>query len=117
LIRSHTLKIRVPEQSTEAFLLEVPVIRQRLSDTLPAHGLHGNAIRQTVAFVRANSVEIETGSERCMRLRKHVDAVVSNDAARDSNSLYAQKRSFAAKEREELGKDLFRGDDGRPLGS
>jgi ankyrin repeat protein len=45
------------EQHNESFLREVVVVRQHLRDAVLAHRLHGNAIGQTVAFIRPTGIE------------------------------------------------------------
>jgi hypothetical protein len=44
----------------EAFLHEVTVRSQDVHDAFAAHGRHGNAIHQTVAFVEANFIEFNS---------------------------------------------------------
>src|SRR5438552_2841208 len=58
-----------PEYGAKAFLLEMPVIGQRFGHAFAPHGLHGNAIRQAVAFVGPRIVEAEAIEERSPALR------------------------------------------------
>jgi len=61
------------EQGAKTLLLEVPVIGERFGQALPAHCLHGNAIDQTVTFVRPLGVKIEPGQKRGTALRDNPD--------------------------------------------
>jgi hypothetical protein len=42
------LSSRVPEERPKTFLLEVAVVRECLNNAFATHGLHGNAICQTM---------------------------------------------------------------------
>src|SRR2546423_14602628 len=54
----------LPEQRAQAFLLKMTIVRENLRQSFLAHGLHGDAIREAVAFARAATVEFETCQER-----------------------------------------------------
>ena len=49
------------QKSAETFLLKMPVVSQYAGQALAPHSLHGNAIGQTVALVRAGTVQIKPG--------------------------------------------------------
>jgi hypothetical protein len=48
----------LPEEGTEAFLLEMGIISQRICDACVAHGLHRNAVRQALTLVQTRAVKI-----------------------------------------------------------
>ena len=52
------------KEGSKAFLLEVAVVGEHLSDALPAHGLHGDAVGQTVALVGTLLVKAKARKER-----------------------------------------------------
>ncbi len=56
------------EQRTEAFLLKVSIIGKSVGQPFPAHGLHRNAIGQTVTLVRAVAIKLHASQERLMAL-------------------------------------------------
>ena len=49
------------KQRAEALLLEMPVVRMRLSDGTPSHCLRGDTVRQTVALAWTRLVETQPG--------------------------------------------------------
>jgi len=53
----------MPEESTESFLFEVPVVGQHLRQARPAHGLHRDAVREAMTLVGAGRVKIEPGDK------------------------------------------------------
>jgi hypothetical protein len=53
----------VAKERAETFPLEVPVVRERFREPLPAHCLHGNAIGEAVALIGTIPVERKTGQK------------------------------------------------------
>ena len=51
--------------------LEVPVIGQHFSYPFPAHGLHGNAIREAITLVWAGAIEFEASKKAGSAQRKN----------------------------------------------
>ena len=49
---------QVSEQRAKTFLLEMPVIGENLGDPALPHGLHRDAIGQTIAFIETHTVQI-----------------------------------------------------------
>jgi hypothetical protein len=67
----------IPEQGAETFLLKMPVVGQYVNQTFAPHGLHRNAIRETVALVGTARVRIETAEERFTGLRDHLNTGIA----------------------------------------
>ena len=61
----------IAKQGVEAILLEMAVVGKDVGDVVMTHGLHGDAVGQTVAFVRALAVQLEPGQERFAALRNN----------------------------------------------
>ena len=52
LLRGRKVFLGIAEQSAKALPLKMPVVGQNFGQTFPAHGFHGNTVREAVAFVR-----------------------------------------------------------------
>src|SRR5712691_8063112 len=61
--------ISLMDQDDESLLHKVMVVRQHFHDAALPHGLHGDAIRQAIIFVRTAFVELEAQDKggRCLR--------------------------------------------------
>jgi hypothetical protein len=57
------LRLGIPEQHSEALLLEMMIVRQNVRDPFTSHCLHGNAIRQAVTLVRPRPVKFQAAKE------------------------------------------------------
>jgi hypothetical protein len=80
----------VPENRPEAFLLEVLVIGQHVCQTFAAHGLHGDAIRKAVAFVRPGLIKFKSGEERLPALRNQPDSLICKQFCHSSGGAMPQ---------------------------
>jgi hypothetical protein len=83
-------------------LFEVPVVRQRIRNSLAPHGLHRDAVRHAVGFIEPHSIKIETCSVAFMRLWQHINLPSIGDVADDRNRLRSNERSVSAEEGQEL---------------
>src|SRR5262249_495591 len=61
---------RSREQDMKAFLGEVPVVGQHLSEPLLAHHQHGGTIREAIVLIRPSQVEGQSLEKACAGLRK-----------------------------------------------
>ncbi len=61
------------KQNLKAFLLEMPVVRENAGQSFIAHGLHRNAIRETVSLVEPGRAQIEASFEGRAALRKNAN--------------------------------------------
>src|SRR5688572_12819895 len=59
------------------FLLEMAIAAENFSQAFTAHGLHGYAIGQAIAFVKAVAVEVQTGKKRFVSLRQDTNIAVA----------------------------------------
>lgn len=58
----------------------MPVVGKDLGQSFLAHRLHGDAIREAIAFIGPRSVESHAGEKRFPTLRNDLDARVFEDA-------------------------------------
>ena len=72
------------EDPNESFLLKMAVTGEDLPNSLLPHDVHGDAVHQAVALIRAPFVQRQAGEERFVRLGDHVDAGVFEDLARQA---------------------------------
>src|SRR5262249_4478713 len=90
------------EQNGEAFLREVVVVGEDFGDAPVAHRLHGDAIGQAVALVRALLVERQSGEEGSPRLRQGLPLWIRVDVADEPNRLPPHVRTITGEEGEQL---------------
>ena len=93
----------------KSFLLEMSVISKNLSDPFSSHRLHGDAIRQTVAFVRTRLVETHSSKKRVPALRDDPDFRIGKKTAHCRRSP-ATLPWIRGKERHEFSQDLVGGE-------
>ena len=55
----------------KTFLREVMIVGEDIRQSLSAHGLHGDAIRQAILLIQAGSVKGKCIEKRCMALWKN----------------------------------------------
>ena len=96
----------------------MPVVGKNLGQSFLAHRLHGDAIRQAVAFIGPRCVESHAGEKRLATLRNDLDTWVFENVLGVCNSFAAHRLGSCRKEGKILGQHLIRGDEERvcPLG-
>jgi len=96
----------------------MPVIGKNFGQSVLAHRLHGDAIRQALAFIGPRSVESHAREKRFPTLRNNLDARVFENALGIGNSFAAHRLGSHREEGKILGQHFIRGDDGRvcPIG-
>ena len=90
----------------------MPVIGKNFGQSVLAHRLHGDAIRQALAFIGPRSVESHAREKRFPTLRNNLDARVFENALGIGNSFAAHRLRSRRKEGEILGQYFIRGDKG-----
>lgn len=83
------MRLLLPKQCPEAFLLEMLVICERADQSFTAHHLHRNAIRQAILLVGAAFIEKQPFHKAVMALR--YDAYIM----RRQNASYRFRRPVA----------------------
>jgi hypothetical protein len=81
-------------------LLEMPVVGESLGQPSLAHGLHRNTVDQAVSFVRAGTVELQTGQKGFPALGDHSNRRARQNALPAFRSLPAQRLAGSRKKGE-----------------
>ena len=97
------------EQDVKAFLYKVVIVGENVRKPLLAHGLHRDAIRETIFLVQARLVQAQPCKEGGAGLWQDNDKGIGKDAARKQRRAPPDMRGLFAKEREEFRQDFVRG--------
>ena len=101
----------IPKQGAKSLLLKVPVVGKDHGQSFLPHRRHGNAIRQTVALIRARCVESQTRTEGVSPLRDNLHTGRFENALGIDDGFATHRLGRRGKESEVLRQDLIGGDD------
>lgn len=87
------------------------IIRKHSGEVFPAHGLHGNTIREAIAFIWTGFVQLYAINERPASLRNDADVGIGEELLNGAASLLA-KPYVVRTERQEFREYLVYRDDG-----